>query len=579
MQTEIDKPLLQDALPYQHALPYTKTLRPGMRTLDLILLFILSLCALLPRILLARQLDVVTDENVYILAGKIDFHLLAHLNFHDSAWNYNYEHPALVKLLIGLALYLNAKCFHLFPELFAARLPSILSGTLLVLAVYALGKAPFRRSIAFPAALCLAFSPWLCYFSALAYLDTTMTLLVSLPFLLLWYTPRRPWLYPLIFSCLALAAASKYTALLAIPAILLFMLCSSLIQIHSLSLAKYASLPWLPWAVSCPLFPLVFLAADPSIWRNPLSLLKESLFYQFEHSSNGHLTFFAGQAALHAPFWTIFIIIFSKLSLFVTLPAAAFILFVLAGLLFRSPLLKLDSLLLFCWLLGILIPFSQLSIVVGTHYELPVAAPLALAAAYALRTLFHALADIYSLYFPRKVSSTIQDTHTSLFRDYKKMNMVLSVSLLCLALAGPHLNGLLTNYAAEGYTSELFQGENSVIQVAYPAYREGALWIAEHSHTVARVGLVALVNTLNHGAQGVSWYDYNSSLPTRLNFSEAHPDASSFAGYDYLIWPMHLVQRGYHLPSAQSMHIVHTITGGQTLYCYILARSTVSISQ
>jgi hypothetical protein len=156
---------------------------------------------------------------------------------------------------------------------------------------------------------------------------------------------------------------------------------------------------------------------------------------------------------------------------------------------------------------------------------------------------------------------------------------LLPLFLLSLVLAGPHVWGLLGSPGAEGYTSELFQGEDGILQVAYPGYREGALWLAQHTQGSVNVGLVALVDTLQHGPEGVSWYNYNASLPTRLHFSEAHPDATSYSSYAYLIWPTHLIQRGYALPPSSSLHIIHVITGGETIYCYILARSTVSISR
>jgi 4-amino-4-deoxy-L-arabinose transferase-like glycosyltransferase len=542
--------------------------------INFLFLFILTLAAFLPRAILARQLDVVTDETVYILAGKIDFHLAAHLNFLSEAWDYNYEHPALVKLLIGLALFLNTRTGHFLPELFAARIPSILAGTLLVIAVYSLGKAPFGRSIAFSAALCLAFSPWLSYFGALAYLDTTMTLLVSLAFLLAWHAPRHPWLYPLIATCMALGTASKYTAILALPGLLIYLIYAFLVQCKSQTEAERRRLPWLWWAGACITLPLTFFSADPSIWRNPPALLLRSLNYQWEHSTTGHMTFLGGEALIHAPAWTLFLILFTKISLFVTLPATGFLVLALLRLIpthkhFREK--KPHEVFLLCWLLGILVPFSQLTIVVGTHYELPAAPPVALAAAYSVYNLIN--------YLQNRLHTTRRKNNLLSAEDSADKRRVVQIVLLSILLAGPHMWGLMTNYAAEGYTSEIFQGENSVLQVAYPGYREAALWLEHSTRKPEHVGLVALVNTLNHGEQGVSWYNYNADAQGRLQFSEAHPDDKTFAGYDYLIWPMHLIQRGYPIPPPWNMHIIHTITGGQTTYCYILARSSVSISR
>src|SRR5207245_575363 len=145
--------------------------------------------------------------------------LLLHLHTTSSLWSFNYEHPPVVKLLIGFAIYLNERFGNLLGVLQVARIPSIAFGTLLVVAVYWLGRAPFGRAIALLAALCLAVSPWLVYFSALAYLDMTMTTLVTLAYLLLWPAIRKPRLYLLAGLLVGLGMASKYTAILVLPSI------------------------------------------------------------------------------------------------------------------------------------------------------------------------------------------------------------------------------------------------------------------------------------------------------------------------------------------------------------------------
>jgi hypothetical protein len=554
------------------------------RSLELALFLILTFAALLPRVLLARQLDVVTDETIYILAGKTYFHLTTHLTFFSNAWDYNYEHPPLVKIWIGLAIFLNEKILHLSSELFAARIPSILSGTLLALAVYILGKRPFGQAVAFAAALCLAFSPWLVYFSALAYLDMSMTMFVTLAFLLIWYAPRHPWLFPVVTSCIALAAASKYTAALALPGLLIYTIAFYLVERRSLPPERRTPLPWLWWLIACVLLPLIFFLVDPAIWRNPPHLLLRSLDFELLHATGGHAFFLNGRVYLHTPFWSILLITLTKMSLFVTVPAAAFLLLVLFRILIvykkrDRKYLDAQTLLLFCWLLGILIPFSQLTIVVGTHYELPVAAPTALAAAYTLSTLF---AFLQRKWRSARNTAPSQESQAAPMLPpqptRRPARALLPLFLLSLVLAGPHIWGLLNSAEAEGYTSELFRGENGILQVAYPGYREGALWLAQHTQGPENVGLIALLETLQHGP-GVSWSDYNTFLPARLHFSEVLPTTTSYGSYDYLIWPMHLVQRGYVLPPPRSMYIIHVITGGQTIYCDILARSTVSISR
>src|SRR5215471_17361698 len=189
---------------------------------EALILLSLAAVAFIPRILLATQLDLVTDEEIYIAAGKIYFPLLLHLHMASAQWSFNYEHPPLVKLLIGSMVYLNAHLGHFFGELLAARIPSVSFGTLLILVIYGLGRGPFGRAIALLAALCLAVSPWLVYFSALAYLDTVMTTLITTAYLLLWSAPRNPRLYLLSAVLIGLGAASKYTAVLSLPGMVLF---------------------------------------------------------------------------------------------------------------------------------------------------------------------------------------------------------------------------------------------------------------------------------------------------------------------------------------------------------------------
>ena len=146
--------------------------------------------------------------------------------------------------------------------------------------------------------------------------------------------------------------------------------------------------------------------------------------------------------------------------------------------------------------------------------------------------------------------------------------------LLAALLVTPHLVGLSTIYAAEGYTSEFFPGENTVLQVAYPGYREAVQWLAAHTkgNEMVKVGLIANAGTLSVDRDGVGWFIYNSDLPARFKLVEAHPEDTSFP-YNYLVWPMHLGQRGDALPEPWRSHIVHVIIGGNTIYCYIMAHS------
>jgi hypothetical protein len=559
--------------------------------LDILLACILALAALIPRIILAMQLDLVTDEVVYIQAGKIYVPLLRHLQIGASGWSYNYEHPPFVKLLIGTMIYGNAALGHPLGELLAARIPSIFFGTLLVVAVYWLGRAPFGRAIALAAALCLAFSPWLVYFSGLAYLDMTMSALVSIAYLLLWPAIRRPWLYLLIGILIGLAGASKYPAALAVPAMLVFTVYYFFVIRFYLPREQRPAVPWLWWLGAIILAPLTFLAVDPAIWPHPIGLLQHSFRFEELHSANGHLTFFAGHIRMHMPQWTILYTLFVKVSAFVTLSAIFFLGLAVVQLLrfhLRAPGVKARDVaptaFLFIWLVGILAAFSQLDIVVGTHYFLPAAAPLALAGALGLavilRACFGLLPTITRKAAPMATTGAPDAAPTSSESQKSALSprSVVVYGLLIAALAVPHLIGLVTIPQAEGYASEFFHGEDSTLQVAYPGYREAVQWLATHTHQPASVGLVALPATLGTKNGATSWYYYNRDLPARLQLTEAHPTDNNLS-YDYLVWPMHLVQRGYTIPAAWRSKVVHVVMGGDTVYCYILARNPATISQ
>ena len=552
---------------------------------DLVILVGLAFAALIPRIILALQLDMVTDEAVYIGSGKIDLPLLAHFQIGASGWNYVYEAPPLVKLLIGLSVFLNSKLPHPLGELLAARLPSILMGTLLVLGIYWLGRAPLGRVIALLAALCLAFSPWLAYFSALAYLDTTMTTFITLAYLLFWHAPQRPALYPVAAALLGLGAASKYTAVLIVPAMFLFTAYYFFVLRPCLPVEQRPRIPWGWWASAIIVAPLTFLIADPAIWPSPYRLLIHSFAFEWSHAVGGHLTFVAGRAGWHVPHWTIPFILFVKISLFVTVPAAVFACYALVQLirfhLHTSNIEIADAInlsFLLIWLVGIIGMSSLLTIVVGTHYALPSAPPVALAGAYGLtKFLDYRRGQLFSSSSSKGKSQEVAPAQISLPSQKQKLQprAVATVALLTVMLAGPHLLGLISIPDAEGYSSELFHGENGVLQVAYPGYRDALQWLEEHTHGSASVGIVT-VSYLGIGTKDTFWYYYNKNFSTRYRLISIYP-GTKIPLYDYLIFPMNLIQRGMPIPAPWKYHIIHTISGGNTIYCYIAARTSPNL--
>ncbi len=555
---------------HHFSLPYSEQLLAGL----------LALAAFIPRLILARQLDVSTDEPIYIMAGRGYVDLIRTLDFSSSRWLYNNEHPAFAKLLMGLFIAILTKLGFIH-TLLAARLPSVLLSTLLIVAIYLLARGPLGRTVALLAAGGLAFSPWFAYFNSQALLDTTMVTLITLAYLLLWHALRHPRLYALIGILIGLAGASKYPAALAMPSFLAFSGYYYGILRRSLPADQRPSLPWRWWIMGACLIPISFFVADPSLWLNPLPRLLSSLAFSFGHAEAGHVTFWAGQVYDHVPPWMILYVLFGKVSSFITIPALGFLVFACVQLVrFHRPGGQrrlyahtqtgdsIDAIaattFLFFWLLLSLVFFSQLTILVGTHYYLPVITPLFLAGASGLTLVGNFLFKRFSH------TRTLPEQTLPAGQKQLAWSKGILLALLFLALVGPNVIGLLTTPDADGYTSELFGGENNSLEVTYTGYRDANNWIMAHSKTGGTVGLVG-------GSATALWYLVNAKRSGHFRFVVTTYGQSSYP-FDYLIWPMSLIQRTWRPPTPWNAHVVHMMTGGGTTYTLIMARNPSSLT-
>jgi 4-amino-4-deoxy-L-arabinose transferase-like glycosyltransferase len=553
----------------------------------------LTLLALIPRLALARQLDVTTDEPIYAQSGARYIQLLRHFDVGAQDWLLNYEHPAFAKLLMGIAIHLSHLLQPTQNMLFAARLPSVLLGALLVGLLYAAGGALADRRLALLAALTLAWSPWAIFLNAQATLDTTMTTLISSAFLVLWFARTRPRLYLLWGVLMGLAGASKYPAALVVPGMLFFVL-------YDYSLLQRRLPPWRHCLAGLALVPSTFFLADPLIWADPLHRLAHSLRFSLHHAHEGHLSFWAGHVYLHVPGWLILYVLVAKVSAVVTIPAAIFAL-VSLGRASRQHLWPLlltlrqgragpqaeaviqpdssrlaGSALIFCWLVPSLLTFSRLTILVGTHYYLPILPALMLAGAAGLLLLCEGALQLWRRVINQHGAAQALPSPSADRRaapvslgGAARWQSALGLTGLVLLFAAPHLWGLLSVNQCEGYTSEFFAGENASLQVAYAAYREAYEWLQIHSQGPGSVGLVG-------GPAMPLWYVANPQQIGRLRLVAVEYGRQSYP-FTYLVWPMHLIQRHIAIPAVWRRRIVHTISGGQTTYCFILTRDPASL--
>ncbi|MEM2820502.1 MAG: glycosyltransferase family 39 protein, partial [Candidatus Bathyarchaeia archaeon] len=190
------------------------------------------LAAFIPRFLLIDETSIMTDEPLYVSAGRLYIQGLLSLNFGAEVWQLNAEHPPIAKLLIGASSYIFAPLLggeNVHNMYFAARLAPVTAGTLICIFIYLVGRRHYGEDTALLGALLAAFSPWLIYYSTLAILDIFAAFFLTLTFLLLPLVKgiNRHLVLVGIFSGLALG--SKGTAIAVFPGIALYLLLKMLV--------------------------------------------------------------------------------------------------------------------------------------------------------------------------------------------------------------------------------------------------------------------------------------------------------------------------------------------------------------
>lgn len=533
--------------------------------------------AFIPRWSLAHTLDLVTDESTYIPTGRFDVSLLRSGNLQSPYWHINFEAPSLPKLIMGVGSLIGSSRNTLDGFLLGARIPGVILGALAIVLAYWLARPIFGKTPALLGALALALSPWAAYFAAIAYLDSYLLDFVTVAILLTWHAARKPWLLPVVGVLLALGFDSKYTGAFAALPVTLYLAYYYFVE------AKRRP-PW-QLLLAVPLSVAIIYLADPSIWVEPVGRLRESIVFQWDHAARGHNVFLNGVVLSHVPPGEVVYILFAKMSLFVIVPAFLALPWCVYRLIrARSKPKQLDDRAAFAlsWF-SMLLPFGLLNIVVGTHYMLPLAPAVTFVGAWAFimaaRWLGPRVAADGLVWLRRLPTSQLTQRLPRMLsiksRRYAAFALIAVVALL---LTVPPAYGLATIPQAEGYTSEWLTSENSTLQVAYPGYADAIDWITDHTTGYVTVTLIANQGTLDY------WRDYRQSLfPERIRMRFVTPEdrvAGSVDGQplpnpvsktEYVIWPTHLIQRGYSTLPNWKAHVIATIGGGGTVYCYILA--------
>ena len=578
--------------PSEHAsvLPqqFTRLLRiAGVALWRLSIPALLFVVALMPRWSLAHTLDLVTDESTYIRIGRLDYTLLITGNLSDPKWTTNYEAPSLPKLLMGFGSLWAQQ--HRSPGdwLIGARVPGVLLSSLFIVLIYWLARPIFGKLPALFGALALALSPWVAYFAAIAYLDSYLLGFVTLAILLTWHAVRHPWLFLVVGVLLGLSFDSKYTGSFALLPIAAYVGYYYLFRAHQRPPKRLLLLPVM-------LLVAIYLA-DPAIWVSPIDRLWSGIVFQWDHAARGHSVFLNGRVWDHVPPGEVVFILVAKMSLFICIPALLALPWALARIIRAkgNPSGRDErAAFIFFWLFGMLLPFGLLNIVVGTHYMLPLAPAVTFIGAWALIGMCRWIAPRLVIWggsglaalsrrvragarFPKIAVPKWLATIRGYLAQRLPRQLVAQALILvaCIAMVIPPLSGTLSVSQAEGYTSEWLNGENSSLQVAYPAYADGTQWVTDHTKGWVTVTLIGTPGSLDYWMQ-TRQYLYPERIrltPSSVVMGQTYSPPSVPKGRPlYLIWPAHLIQREFPtLPHWQSK-VVATIKGGATVYCYII---------
>ena len=204
----------------------------------------------------------------------------------DAAWDYNHEHPALIKSAFALS-WLAQERWELFPSLHHTfRFPGMVTGGLLLWLTFVFGAEIFGRRAGVFAALAFALMPRVFYHAHLDCFDVPIVLMVMWTTYAYWRAlaaPRWAWMCGLAFGC---ALATKHNAWI-LPGVFLIHQAWLHLGRRALATLRAAPLPPAPrpwWLVAMvTLGPLIFLGSWPWLWHDTLPRLGWYVRFHVNH--------------------------------------------------------------------------------------------------------------------------------------------------------------------------------------------------------------------------------------------------------------------------------------------------------
>ncbi len=472
----------------------------------------------------------------------------------------NPEHPALPTILMVIALGIKSTLGLSVDSLFVVRLPGLVLGALTAPMGYFLGKRTFGKYPALMAALIIALSPWMIFWSAMAYHDIFLVFFVSLSLLLSPLAARnKRYRLPLTAS-MALAFSSKFTAILFFPAIFLTLL---IWNDHGLRRGRAWVRRMAEGKLSLP-FPkpafflgvLLYLVAfcflvvlsNPCTWLNP-NCLTTAMQNGVERVMDGHQGFYAGKALYWTPLWIPVFILFAKSSLVVFIPGILDVILALALLVQRKGDIKITTSAV--WLVAGLGALSTLRSMNDTHYVLPAYPALAFAAATFVQWVYESQLRIKAPPLPDRVRAIGPVT-------------------LVLVLLLPNVFGLITVPHGEGFVSEAVQDGDWASTMPYFGYLQAVDYLQ------ARDPGAKVLAVLKWTEVSLNW-----AIMYRGYHFTVTPYEKGNTSYDYVIlcsWSVQvhpIAGDRYSLEDVEGYRLISRISEGKTTFSYILGRSNI----
>ena len=200
-------------------------------------------------------------------------------------WQYNNEHPALIKSLFALS-WVAHSTWDIFPnESMAHRFPAMVSAGLLLWLISIFGTQLFSRRVGWIAALLFALMPRIFYHSHLNCFDIPITLMVTWVVYCYWRSlADRRWVLWLgvSFGC---ALATKHNSWL-LPIIFgIHWVWLNRVERSMRSQGFPAEVSLFPWWLvgMCTIGPLIFVGSWPWLWHDTLPRIGNYIGFHVNH--------------------------------------------------------------------------------------------------------------------------------------------------------------------------------------------------------------------------------------------------------------------------------------------------------